>query len=168
MILADYEKLERYQVDEIPPLGYRVLAEWIDDAHHIYLDITFDFATQSIVTARSWADQAPFAICAQGFNAVEKLIGTQVGAGFSRIVRQTLENPQGCIHVSELVLGSVKAALQASSRSVPDWADEEEYQQRWQRWESMYKDRCIYFGGETLDRQQIHEMVGPNAQETKE
>jgi hypothetical protein len=120
--LTSYKKIESYQVEDIPPLGYRVLGEWIDDVHHIKLDITFDFATQSIADARAWAEKAPFAICNQGFDAVRQLIGTRVGSGFGRLVRQTLESPQGCLHVGELVLGSVKAALQASSRSVPEWA----------------------------------------------
>lgn len=158
--MSTYEKVEKYKVEEIPPMGYHVLGEWIDDAHHIYLDISFDFATQSIIAARAWADQTPFAICSNGFSALEKLIGTQVGAGFSRIVRQTLESPQGCVHISELVLGAVKAAIQASSRTVPDWADENEYEIRWKRWESMYKDKCVYFAGDTMGRQEIQETVG--------
>lgn len=163
--MAGYQKIEKYSVEEIPPLGYRVLGEWIDDVHHIYLDITFDFETQSIQAARAWADQAPFTICAQGFNTVEQLIGTSVGAGFSRVVRQTLESPQGCLHVGELVLGAVKAAIQASSRAVPEWAEESEYQLRWQRWESMFKDKCVYFGGKTLERQHIQEFVVNNSEQ---
>ncbi|MGE5380453.1 MAG: DUF2889 domain-containing protein [Methylocystaceae bacterium] len=157
--MISYRKIESYQVEDIPPLGYRVLGEWIDDVHHIKLDICFDFATQSIVEARAWAEKAPFAICSQGFEAVRQLIGTRVGAGFGRLVRQTLESPQGCLHVGELVLGSVKAALQASSRSVPEWAEESEYELRWRQWEGMYKNKCIYFAGETLDRQQIQDNV---------
>lgn len=154
-----YQKTERYSVQEIPPLGYQVLGEWIDDAHHIFLDITFDFATQSVVDARAWAEKYPFPVCPQGFGAVSKLIGVQVTPGFSKLVRQTLENPEGCIHVSELVLGAVKAALQASSRQVPDWADEKEYHRRWQAWENLYRGRCVYFASDTLKPHEVQEVV---------
>lgn len=140
-----YERTERYTVEAIPNVGYEVRGEWKDDVHHIRTRMVFDYHTYKILEAEAEDISTPFAICNQGIQSIKKLIGQPVTPGFSRLVNQTVSGKEGCIHVGEMVLNSVRAGLQGASRHVPDWVDNNDYASRWANWELLYKDKCIYF-----------------------
>lgn len=140
-----YQKLEKYTVNIIPNRGYEVEGIWQDDLHDIRSRIVFDYYTYQVVEAEAATSSLPFDICRQGIEKVKNIIGLQAGPGFHRAVKERLSGSQGCIHLAELVANSMKAVLQAASRQVPDWVGEDDYGARWQAWESLYKDTCIYF-----------------------
>lgn len=158
-----YEKLEKYMVIPIPGEGYEVHGQWKDDIHDLRTRILFDYRTYKIITAEVQATGIPFDICHQGVRSIDKLIDMQVGPSFNRFVKEEVMGANGCVHIGELVLGSVKAALQAASRQIPDWIDEDEYTSKWAVWEALYKNQCVYFAQpdeKMLKPEEIHEKLG--------
>ena len=158
-----YEKIEKYTVNPVPNRGYEVFGQWKDDVHDLRTHILFDYQTYKIIDAKVEASGIPFDICHQGIRSLDKLIGVQVGPGFNKLVKTEVMGQQGCVHIGELVLGSVKAAVQAASRQIPEWMDPEDYTTKWAGWEALYKNQCIYFaqpGEEMLKPDQIHEKLG--------
>jgi len=124
-----YEKLEKYTVNIIPNTGYEVQGQWQDDVHDIRTRILFDYYTYKILAAEATGVGTPFEVC----------------PGFNRVVKEKVMGKNGCMHIYELVMNSIKSALQAAARQVPDWVEDDDYQTRWTGWEMLYKDKCIYF-----------------------
>ncbi|SHG98198.1 Protein of unknown function [Thermosyntropha lipolytica DSM 11003] len=155
-----YEKSEKYVVKVLPHKGYEVIGYWQDDIHRLKSRIVFEYKTNKIIAAEVEAEKTPFPICTQGIQSIKNLIGKQVSPGFYNVVKANVMNKDGCIHVGELVLGSVKAAIQAASREMPEWVEEEDYKARWAVFSSIYKDKCIFFAqpdAETKALQMLHE-----------
>jgi len=140
-----YEKMEKYTVKTIPETGFEVIGLWKDDIHDIQCRLVFDFDNFEIVAAEAHANSTPFNICPQGLKMIGRIVGDKVGPGFNRLVNEKLMGKEGCVHLGELVMNSTKALIQASSREIPAWVDDEFYAQRWRDWITMYKDHCIYF-----------------------
>ena len=158
-----YEKLEKYIVTPIPNKGYEVQGQWKDDVHDLRTRILFDYHTYKIIDAEVEASGIPFDICQQGIKSIKNLIDVQVSPGFNKLVKEQVMGKKGCVHVGELVLGSVKAALQAASREIPDWVDEDDYTNKWAGWESLYKNQCVYFAQpeeNMLKPEEIHDKLG--------
>ncbi|MDD3897974.1 MAG: DUF2889 domain-containing protein [Syntrophomonadaceae bacterium] len=143
-----YEKLERYEVNMIPDKGYEVRGQWKDDIHDIRTSIVFDYQTYDVVEAEAELVSAPFDICQEGIKAIKELVGVKAGGGYMRTIREKIMCPTGCMHVGELAEYSITAALNCAAREMPDWVDEEDYNQRWNVWQHAYKDCCIYFSQE--------------------
>ncbi|MEA1960938.1 MAG: DUF2889 domain-containing protein [Bacillota bacterium] len=140
-----YEQMEKYSVNNIPGKGYEVTGNFRDDIHDIHTRILFDYHTYQILEAEATTDSLPFPICQQGLDKIKNVVGLQAGPGFSRKIKETLMGAQGCIHLGEMVMNSMKAGLQAASREIPEWVEEEDYKQRWSLWSTFFKDSCIYF-----------------------
>ncbi len=150
-----YQKVEKYTVNEIRQQGFEVLGEWKDDIHDLRTRILINIYNFKIVEAEASGDGVPFEICHQGMHKIQDIIGASIGPGFSRIVRSKIMGPDGCTHLGELMLGSVKAFIQAASRQVPDQEDEALYAARWDEWMSHYSDQCIYFSQPNISREDI-------------
>ncbi|PKM76429.1 MAG: hypothetical protein CVU90_12185 [Firmicutes bacterium HGW-Firmicutes-15] len=155
-----YEKLEKYQVKIVPGVGYEVRGQWKDDIHDLKSRMVFDINNFTIAEAAVEASGVPFDICHQGIKSIDALVGASVGKGFSKLVSQHVMGKQGCYHLGELVMNSVKSFLQAASREGPDWLDNEEYQQRWQEWINNYQGVCIYFAQPDISQENIQKAFG--------
>ncbi len=140
-----YERSERYTVNIVPDVGYEVRGEWQDDIHHIRTRMVFDYNTYQVLEAEAEEISTPFSICNQGIQSIKNLVGEPVTPGFSKLVNQKVAGKEGCIHVAEMVLNSVRAGLQGASRNIPEWVDDQDYANRWSNWELLYKDKCIYW-----------------------
>jgi len=157
-----YEKVESYEVEKIEGIGYEVHGKFKDDIHNLHSRILFDINSWTVAEAEVKALVVPFALCHTGLDAINSLIGVSVGMGFSRVVNKQIMGSQGCYHLGELVLNSVKAFLQAASRDNPDWLGEEECQNRWLEWVNNYKNICIYFSQPCISPQDIQKSLGQN------
>jgi len=78
-----------------------------------------------------------------------------------------LMGKSGCIHLGEMVINSFTAGLQASSRYIPDWVDEDDYNQRWGMWSAFFKDTCIYFAQPDA-MQDLQEIVRKDKKDDKQ
>ncbi len=160
-----YEKVERYTVNEVPPQGYEVWGEWKDDIHDLKTRIVINIYTFKIVEAAASGEGVPFEICHQGIDKIQDIIGADIGPGFSRTVRSKIMGAEGCTHLGELMLGSVKAFLQATSRQTPDWVDQEYYESRWEEWLNYYSNQCIYFSQPNVSKKDIVNAIKPKSQD---
>ncbi|CFX94370.1 Protein of unknown function DUF2889 [Syntrophomonas zehnderi OL-4] len=141
-----YEQSEKYKVNYIPGKGVEVLGHWKDDMHDIRTRMLIDYYTYTIMEAEVTGPVTPFGeVCQIGLDNMDKMVGVQVGPGFNKIVKQNLMGKSGCTHLGEMVINSFKAGLQAASRIVPDWVEEDDYSNRWSNWAILFKDSCIYF-----------------------
>lgn len=141
-----YEQSEKYTVNLIEGKGYEVLGEWKDDIHDIRTRLVFDYYTYRITEAEATGLATPFGeVCQIGLDNMSKMVGVQVGPGFYNIVKQNLMGKSGCIHLGEMVFNSFKSCIQAASRAIPEWAENEDYSNRWSNWAILFKDTCIYF-----------------------
>lgn len=154
-----YQKYERYTVDQLEPHIYQVKGEWKDDIHDLRTSILIDIHRFQIVDAVAHSQGVPFEICHQGINKAKDIIGSDIGPGFSRTVRKIIMGPEGCTHLGELMLGSIKAFIQAASRQVPDQSLEELYAARWNEWMNHYSDGCIYFSQPDISREEIEQAI---------
>ena len=140
-----YEKIEKFQVTEIPGVGFEVHGLWQDDVHDLRTRLVFDAKSFVLVEVEVEAVRIPFEVCLQGIKTIEVLKGKGIGPGFTKTVNKHVMGKEGCYHLGELVIGSVKAVIQAASRQCPEWMDEDIYSGFWTDWISRYKDLCIYF-----------------------
>ncbi len=140
-----YEKTERYKVETVPQSGFEVTGQWKDDLHDIHCRLLFDFESFEIIEAEAWADSTPFPICPKGLKGISRIVGSKVGPGFNRQVAANIMGQEGCVHLAELVMNSVKALVQAASRDKPEWVTAADYAQRWDDWIRMYEGQCIFF-----------------------
>ncbi len=140
-----YEKIEKYEVNIVPNVGYEVRGQWKDDIHDIRTRIVFNYQSYEVVEAEAEGVSVPFEICHQGIQAIKELVGVKAGNGFMRTIKQKVMGKNGCMHVGELARYSITAALNCAVREVPDWADPAEWDSRWAIWQHVYKDNCLYF-----------------------
>ncbi len=159
-----YEKIEKYTVNYLEPRWGEILGEWKDDIHDLKTRVLIDGATFQIVEAEAIGSGVPFEICHKGMDKIKDIIGESIGPGFSKAVRTKLQGPGGCTHVGELMLGSVKAFIQAASRQTPEWVDQEYYESRWKEWLNYYSDQCIYFSQPNISREDIVNAIKTKSQ----
>lgn len=158
-----YEKTEKYQVNIVPGTGYEVHGQWKDDIHDLRSRIVFDISNFEILEAEAEGYNTPFEICNQGISSIGNIIGAKVGPGFNRLVNQKIMGKEGCVHLGELVINSVKVFLQAASREKPDWIDPDYYAERWLEWISNYRDKCIFFSLPDISQEDIQKAFGPKS-----
>lgn len=158
-----YKKTEEYIVNPRPEVnGFEVIGRLKDDVHNLETRIIIDIYQFTITEASCSGDRVPFPICRQGMENIASLIGEKVGPGFNRVVRQKVMGAKGCTHTGELMLGSIKAFIQAASRETPEWVDSDYYNERWQEWIGHYSGQCVYFSQSDVNKSEIDNMFSQN------
>lgn len=154
-----YEKIEKYTAEEIPGRGFEIRGVWKDDLHELHSRLVIDMDTYKIIEADAEGANIPFEICSEGLKCIKNIEGVTIGPGLNRVVNQKLTGPTGCIHLAEMVMNSVKALIQAASREIPDWIDDEVYLTRFAQWEKMYRDKCIFFSQPSVFGKDAYEKM---------
>lgn len=140
-----YEKMEKYSVDAIPGRGFEIKGVWQDDVHELHTRLLVDVQKYEIVEAEVQGTSVPFAICHEGIKCIKNIEGVKIGPGLNKTVYEKLTGQNGCIHLAELVVNSIKALIQAASREIPDWMDDDAYRNKFFELEKLYRDKCVYF-----------------------
>lgn len=154
-----YQKYERYTVEQLKPQLYQIKGEWKDDIHDLQTTLLIDILKFQIVDAKANGQGVPFAICHQGISKVKDMIGSDIGPGFSHTVKKNIMGPEGCTHLGELMLGSIKAFIHATARKVPSKNLEALYDAKWNEWMNHYSDGCIFFSQPGITREEIIEAI---------
>lgn len=155
-----YDKIESYQVEIVEGIGYEIRGKLKDDIHDLNSRIVIDVNSFTIIEAEVEAAYVPFEICHRGLRTIDAIIGASVERGLNRVVTQQIMGKQGCYHLGEMVMNSVKAFLQAASREGPYWMNENECQNRWSEWVNNYKNICIYFSQPCISPEDIQKSLG--------
>lgn len=95
--------------------------------HDMWVRLTIDDGL-TVRDVAATTDAAPYFDCREGAQAMQRMIGVRIGAGWSNEVRQRLGRTQGCTHLMELLIPLGTAAIQSLSlllraRPVPRRAD---------------------------------------------
>jgi hypothetical protein len=146
-----YEKTEKYSVNAIPGRGFEINGLWMDDVHELHTRLLIDASSYAIVEAEVQGKSVPFPICHEGMKCIKSVIGAKVGPGLTKEIYQKLTGENGCIHLAELVVNSVKALIQAASREIPDWMNEDAYRNKFFELEKLYRNKCVYFSQPATD-----------------
>ena len=57
-------------------------------------------------------DQSPFAICPEVLPNFQRLVGSRIGGGFAKLVREAVGGKQGCTHIVDMLSQMATVALQ--------------------------------------------------------
>jgi hypothetical protein len=160
-----YEKTEKYSVNAIPGQGFEIKGLWMDDVHELHSRLVVNADNYEIVEAEAQGSSVPFAICHEGLKCIKKVKGIKVGPGLTKEIYQKLTGQNGCIHLAELVVNSIKALIQAASREIPDWMDEDAYRNKFFELEKLYRNKCVYFSQPALQASDSYEKIQNSLQE---
>ncbi len=78
-----------------------------EPVHDMWLRLTIDLDFV-IHDVQASSDQTPFGICTRATDAMRKLIGIRIGAGWMKLVRERIGNTESCTHLMDL-LGPISA-----------------------------------------------------------
>ncbi|MEN6394324.1 MAG: DUF2889 domain-containing protein [Anaerolineaceae bacterium] len=154
-----YNKTEKYQVVDVPGVGFEVRGFWRDDIHDLRTRMVLDVFSFAITEAQIEALQYPNQLCQQGFKNFAVLLGKEVGPGFAKFINDRIMGRDGFYHAGEMAINSIKAVIQAGSRQRPAWMDEDIYTSRWKEWMEKYKDICIWFAQPDISKGEIQECI---------
>ena len=79
--------------------------------HHMRIRVTVDdsLTIRAIGTAM---DSAPFSMCQQAVDPMQKLVGATLGAGWRKAIEGAIGGVAGCTHLRELLFNVATAAFQ--------------------------------------------------------
>lgn len=141
-----YKRSIEIEVEVVHKVGYRSHAVFQDHNHHLELMMLFQVGTGLVLEAEAKLVRAPFPECQLGIESIQNLIGfPAVSFKSSREIFKLIAGPQGCTHLAEMVVESVKARLQAADYQKPDWIDPELTAKRQQKWENNWANSCIHY-----------------------
>ena len=81
--------------------------------HDMALRLTIDLEYR-IHAVEAVIDDAPFKVCPRITGTFERLVGKQIGPGWTRLTRQLFSGTQGCTHLMELLGPIATTAFQAT------------------------------------------------------
>jgi hypothetical protein len=79
--------------------------------HEMWIRLTLD-EDMTIRAVEAATDASPFAICPEVVPNFQRLVGTKIGAGFARTVREQLGGRSGCTHIVEMLSQIATVAFQ--------------------------------------------------------
>lgn len=91
-----------------------VTASMKDNFHEIETYLVFEPATKTILESQAKMYKIPFDICPETCAKMDRLVGLALQPGISKIVRELIGNNQGCAHLTDLVLDSLRVVFQAT------------------------------------------------------
>jgi hypothetical protein len=80
--------------------------------HHMIVDVTVAFPSLDITGASVVFEANPHATCPAITDHYEKLIGLNIGRGFTHRVRELFGGPRGCTHTTALIQAMAPVAVQ--------------------------------------------------------
>ena len=81
--------------------------------HEMWIRLTLDDA-MTITAIEAATDQSPFAICPGVLPNFQRLVGTRIGPGFARSVREAVGGKEGCTHIVDMLSQVATVALQTN------------------------------------------------------
>lgn len=102
------------QVKLPEPGRLEVTASLKDNFHEIETLLVFEPVTKTILEAQAKMHRTPFDICPEAGVKLDRLVGLALKPGISKIIGELVGSTQGCAHLTDLVLDSLRAVFQAT------------------------------------------------------
>jgi Protein of unknown function (DUF2889) len=88
--------------------------------HEMWIRLTLDDA-MTITAVEAATDHSPFAICPDVLPNFQRLVGTRIGPGFARSVREAVGGKRGCTHIVDMLSQVATVALQTKVTAHARW-----------------------------------------------
>jgi hypothetical protein len=82
----------------------------LDQVHNIAIELLIDINSLEIISAEAQMVKVPFPECKPALENVKKLVGMRLNAGISQRIIPAIGAKEGCIHLSEVVVETVRLA----------------------------------------------------------
>ncbi len=79
--------------------------------HEMWVRLTLD-DDLTIAAIEVATDRSPFAVCPDVLPNFQRLVGTKIGGGFGRTVREAVGGKEGCTHIVDMLSQMATVALQ--------------------------------------------------------
>ena len=126
----------------------------LDQVHNIAIEVVVDINTLEILKANGQMVKVPFQPCREAINNLQKIIGLKLEKGISNKLASTLGGPNGCIHLSEVSVETLRLAANVIfgiKCGGKEWREgtlsDEEF---WNRVKPLLKGTCLIFKNENI------------------
>jgi hypothetical protein len=82
----------------------------LDQVHNIAIELIIDIDSQTILKAEGQMVKVPFPSCKPGLINLDKIVGMKLDAGISQRISNTVGGKNGCIHLSEVTVETIRLA----------------------------------------------------------
>ena len=121
----------------------------LDQVHNIAVELEIDINTLEILRADGQMIKVPFAACRPALENIEGIVGLNINAGVTRAIADTVGGKHGCIHLSEVMVETVRLAANSifgikcgGKKWRKGELSDEEF---WGRVKPLLKGTCIVF-----------------------
>ncbi len=121
----------------------------LDQVHNIAIELIIDINSLEITNAEAQMVKFPFKECKPALGNIKDLVGLKLTAGISQQIAKMVGGKNGCIHLSEVAVETVRLAanvifgINCGGR---EWREgtlsDEEF---WDRVKPLLKGTCIVF-----------------------
>jgi len=86
-----------------------------EPVHNMGVRLLFD-VTMKVLDVETFTDDAPYAVCQGGGQALKSLIGVSMTSGWAKEVLSRLGGERSCTHLKEILIPMASAAFQSTTK----------------------------------------------------
>ncbi len=128
----------------------------LDQVHNIAIEIVVDINTLEIKSVEGQMVKVPFKSCKQAIDNLRNIEGLKLEAGISNKLSSALGGQNGCIHLSEVTIETMRLAANSIfgiKCGGKEWREgtlsDDEF---WGRVKPLLKNTCLVFKNEEEDK----------------
>lgn len=110
-----FERHKNIQVNVIDENKLEIIAHMKDKFHEIKTSLVLNSDTLTVEQASAEMIIVPFDLCREVTVKMNELVGLELKRGILKWVQEIIGKNKGCAHLVDLVIDSVKAAVQVSA-----------------------------------------------------
>jgi DUF2889 family protein len=108
-----FRRSKDYRVDWDEAAGsFTATVDMRDAFHDIGVEVVFSYPELVITSVDARMDRTPYPICPAALSRARSCIGLRVAPAMSLMLDRQIGGPEGCSHVTNLVLDACHAAVQ--------------------------------------------------------
>ena len=111
MELFHRRKDSRVEWDEAAGL-FEARVDMVDRFHDMGVRVVLSYPDLVIRAVEPRMDRTPYPVCPDALARAAECVGMKVQAGLQLMMNRTIGGPEGCTHVTQLVLDACHAAVQ--------------------------------------------------------
>jgi hypothetical protein len=92
--------------------AFVVRVDMLDRFHDMGVRVVFSYPDLVIRSVEPRMDRTPYPVCPDALARAAECVGMKVQAGLQLMMNRTIGGPEGCTHVTQLVLDACHAAVQ--------------------------------------------------------
>ncbi|OEH86365.1 hypothetical protein BHU72_14180 [Desulfuribacillus stibiiarsenatis] len=118
-----------------------------DTRHEMIMEVFITYPEMTIQDIKAQMLRKPEKECEPALGNLQKIIGLTIGEGLTKSIREKIGDQNGCTHLTDMLLESAKAAIQAQFTLKYQHLSEEHRKQEVQK---VLKDNCVLFAEQKI------------------